>query len=221
MCMPQQCCKSETKKESKRHTQGSWPLAAAATPDGNNAAHPILEAPGSMDLGHEGDRGGHNGDTAQVLRSAEEREVTTEQSTKRPRTPHFPGKSERTLSREKLAWRKLAAQGFTTLPDFFRKRTEKEDRQARLDALVAAAVTRHRSMQQREEEEEEEEAVTVPCVSKLISEPIQVDDSDTDVQPMPSPLKRTPLPVEESEESSSCKTLSDDDSDSECHCAQA
>ncbi|KAH9013430.1 hypothetical protein EDB84DRAFT_1640459 [Lactarius hengduanensis] len=158
---------------------------------------------------------GHDTRATQVLQSAEEQEVTIEQSIKCPRAPHFPGKSERTLSREKLAWRKLAAQGFTTLPDFFRQKAEKEDRQARLDALVAAAVTWHRFMQRRqeEEEEEEEEEEVVPCVSKLTSEPIQVDDT-AGVQPMPSPLKRIPLPVEESEESgSSCKTLSDDKSD--------
>ncbi|KAH9026179.1 hypothetical protein EDB85DRAFT_2175733 [Lactarius pseudohatsudake] len=161
-----------------RQTEGSWPLAAV-TPDGNNAARPTSPSPeGSMDLGHEGDRGGHDGDTTRALRSAEEQ---AEQSIKCQRAPHFPGKSERTLSRERLAWRKLAAQGFTTLPDFFRQKVEKEDWQARLNALVAAAAaSRCRSMQQRQEEEGEGEAEAsrddtvasaagMPCIFKITS----------------------------------------------------
>ncbi|KAH9161478.1 hypothetical protein EDB89DRAFT_1913864 [Lactarius sanguifluus] len=160
------------------------------TPDGNNAARPTSPSlEGSMDLGHEGDRGGHDGDTTQALQGAEKQ---AEQSIKCQRAPHFPGKSERTLSRERLAWRKLAAKGFTTLPDFFRQNVEKEDWQARLNALVAAAAASWcRSMQQRQEEEEEEGegeaeasrddtiAAGMPCIFKITShsEPIQVDNT--------------------------------------------
>ncbi|KAH9011953.1 hypothetical protein EDB83DRAFT_2322079 [Lactarius deliciosus] len=79
---------------------------------------------------------------------------------------------------------------------------EKEDRRARLNALVAAAAaSRCRSMQQRQEEEEEEEeeeegeaeasrddtiAAGMPCIFKITShsEPIQVDNT-AEVLPMP------------------------------------
>lgn len=73
--------------------------------------------------------------------------------------PRYPGKSERTLSRQKQAWRKLAAQGFTTLPDFLRQQTEKSEKKARIAALVAATTAaQSRSMQQRPYVLEEEEA---------------------------------------------------------------
>ena len=46
-----------------------------------------------------------------------------------------------TQSRQKLAQRKLAAQGFVPLAVFLKRVEEKEKQQARLSALVAAAVT--------------------------------------------------------------------------------
>ena len=75
-----------------------------------------------MDLGSEGDTGGHVRGTTVVLPSAQEQQ---EISRKRAHVPDCPRKSERTLSRERLAWTKLAAQGFTTLADFFRQKAEK------------------------------------------------------------------------------------------------
>ena len=75
--------------------------------------------------------------------------------------PDCPRKSEMTLSRERLAWRKLAAQGFTTLPDFFmqkaEKLAEKEKCDTRLAVLVAAATTQPSSRQERPCIQQEEE----------------------------------------------------------------
>ena len=72
---------------------------------------------------------------------------------------HYPGQSKRTMSRKRLAQRKMAAQGFTTLPDFLRQMAEKKKQQSKLDTLVAVAAAQPRSMQTRwqiQEEEEEE-----------------------------------------------------------------
>ena len=101
-----------------------------------------------MDLGSKGDTGGHVRGTTVVLLSAQEQQ---EISRKRAHVPDCPRKSERTLSRERLAWTKLAAQGFTTLPDFFRQKAEKlaekEKRDTRLGVLVAAATAQPSSGQ--------------------------------------------------------------------------
>jgi hypothetical protein len=51
------------------------------------------------------------------------------------------------MSRKRLAQRKMAAQGFTTLPDFLRQMAEKKKQQSKLDALVAVAAAQPRSMQ--------------------------------------------------------------------------
>ena len=74
-------------------------------------------------------------------------------------TSHYPGQSKRTMSRKRLAQKKLAAQGFMTLPDFLRQMAKKTKQQAKLDALVAVAAAQPKSMQtQWEIQEEEEEA---------------------------------------------------------------
>lgn len=76
--------------------------------------------------------------------------------------PHsYPGHSERTQSRQKLAQRKLAAQGFATLPEFLKRVEEKKQQQARLSALVAAATTATRSKQGGQYNLEEEEELPV------------------------------------------------------------
>ncbi|KAH9027895.1 hypothetical protein EDB85DRAFT_1892794 [Lactarius pseudohatsudake] len=133
-----------------------WPQPA--TPDGNDVTllpipSPEVPSPevtipeGSMDLGK---------GTTNVLRSAREQALAAETHRKRAHTPH-PGKSERTMSRERLAWRKLAAQGFSTLPDFFRQKAEKEQREARLAAMVAAHSAQRSVQPKRYILEEEEE----------------------------------------------------------------
>ncbi|KAF8263009.1 hypothetical protein EI94DRAFT_1704323 [Lactarius quietus] len=120
---------------------------ATATPDGSNVPIPILERSLdlAMDLSSEGDGGGQYRDTGNVLRNAQEREFQAESFRKRTHLPSYPGQSERTQSRRKLANRKLAAQGFTTLPEFLKQTAEKQKRQARLAVLVAAATTATRS----------------------------------------------------------------------------
>ncbi|KAH9159876.1 hypothetical protein EDB89DRAFT_2082892 [Lactarius sanguifluus] len=139
------------------------------------------------------------------------------------------------MSRERLAWRKLAAQGFSMLPDFFRQKAKKEQQEARLAALVAAnaaqPVPAHgawRSVQpmrqyiQEEEEETESDSgpdtvsgssLCMPASGVLIP-----SDSETCWKAPPIPLEES----EESEESSSCGKASSDsgndepDHDSEC-----
>ena len=123
---------------------------------------------GSADLGGEGGGGVHHRHAANFVQSAQKRELTVGNSGARTHMPSHPGRSERTLSRQKLAQRKLAAQGFTMLPDFLRQKAEKAEREARLAALVAAALAaataaRPRSTQQNpfvlEEEETSEDEV--------------------------------------------------------------
>ncbi|KAH8985198.1 hypothetical protein EDB83DRAFT_2326139 [Lactarius deliciosus] len=180
--------------------------ALAATPDGNDVTLLPIPSPevttpeGSMDLG----RG-----TTNVLQSARERALAAENPRKRTHTAHL-GKSERTMSRERLAWRKLAAQGFSTLPDFFRQTAEKEQRKARLAALVAANAARPapahsawRSVQPmrqyiREEEEETESDSEPDTVSRSslcmpASGVLVPSDSETC-------QKAPPIPLEESED---------------------
>ena len=140
---------------------------AAETPDGNDASSdtsrlPIPSPELSMDLGSEGHEHGHDKDATNALQSPQEQGLAAENPRKRPAaTPNYPGKSERTLSRQRLAQTKLAAQGFTTLPEFFQQKAEKEKQEARLRvaALVAAATAtvRSRSMQHRPYVLEEEE----------------------------------------------------------------
>ena len=134
---------------------------ATEAPDGNDITHlPIPGPEQSMDLDSEGDRGGHNNEIAECLQYAQERAVLTEHSREHSYASvasHYPGQSERTMSRKRLAQRKLAAQGFTTLPDFLRQMAEKTKQQAKLDALVAVAAARPRSMQTRWQIQEEEE----------------------------------------------------------------
>jgi hypothetical protein len=89
----------------------------------------------------EGDGSGQNRGTANVLQNAQEQELRTENSQKCPHPSSYPGHSERTQSRWKLAQRKLAAQGFATLPEFLKQVEEKEQWQAKLSALVAATTT--------------------------------------------------------------------------------
>ncbi|KAH8985221.1 hypothetical protein EDB86DRAFT_2833165 [Lactarius hatsudake] len=198
------------------------------TPDGNDVTLLPIPGPevpglssqeGSMDLG----RG-----TTNVLQSAREQALAAENPRKRAHVPHYPGKSERTMSRERLAWRKLEAQGFTTLPDFFRQKAEKEQREARLAALVAAsAIPVRRSVQQIQyiqEEEEESESDSGPgaisgftggsCTLGVLT------PSDSETQADGIHVKRgdaPPIPPEELEESeessSSCETSSNSDDD--------
>ncbi|KAH9159489.1 hypothetical protein EDB89DRAFT_2083681 [Lactarius sanguifluus] len=200
-----------------------------ATPDGNDVTllpipSPEVPSPevttpeGFMDLG----RG-----TTNVLQSARERTLAAENPRKRTRTAHL-GKSERTLSRERLAWRKLAAQGFSTLPDFFRQKAEKEQQEARLAALVAAnaawPVPAHgvwRSVQPtrqyiREEEEETEsdsgpDTVSGSSLCMPASGVLIPSDLETCWKALPIPLEES----EESEESSSCGETSSDSGDDE------
>jgi hypothetical protein len=71
---------------------------------------------------------------------------------------HPSGQSERTISRKKLALKKLEAQGFLTLQNFYGNVAEKKEQKARLDASVAAAASKFRSMQKKPDNQEEEES---------------------------------------------------------------
>ncbi|KAH9023139.1 hypothetical protein EDB85DRAFT_2151322 [Lactarius pseudohatsudake] len=200
-------------------------MATAATPDGNDVTllpipSPEVPSPevtipeGSMDLGK---------GTTNVLRSAQEQALAAETHRKRAHTPH-PGKSERTMSRERLAWRKLAAQGFSTLPDFFRQKAEKEQREARLAAMVAAHSAQ-RSVQPKRyilEEEEETESDSGPDTGSSSCTPASGVHIPSDSETC---RKASPIYLEESEESedssSSCETSSasdDDESDHNSEC---
>ncbi|KAH8979352.1 hypothetical protein EDB92DRAFT_1821065 [Lactarius akahatsu] len=109
------------------------------------------------------------------------------------------------MSRERLAWRKLAAQGFSTLPDFFRQKAEKEQQEARLAALVAAHSAQ-RSVQPKQyilEEEEETESDSGPDTGSSSCMPASgvhiPSDSETCQKASPKYLEES----EESEDSSS------------------
>ena len=96
-------------------------------------------------------------------------EEPAEHSRKRPHAPHYSGKSERTLSRQRLNLRKLEAQGFMTLPNFFAKVAEKEKQKAKLDSLVAAAAVKPGSVpynQQQKESELGDKTTAKDCNSK-------------------------------------------------------
>jgi hypothetical protein len=145
------------KQDTKETRPGAWCFSmpavrssiAAEPPNGNDVTPPLTvpthipnpspEWSTDLDpaLDSEGDWGRHNKD---VPHGAQERAVPTEHSRKHAPVTHFPGQSERTMSRKKLAHKKLLAQGFTTLPEFFRQKAEKDKQQARLNALVAAVA---------------------------------------------------------------------------------
>jgi hypothetical protein len=74
------------------------------------------------------------------------------------RTSH--GKSERTIRRQKKALRDLQAQGFQTLPDFFRMKAGEAKKKAKFEAMVAAVKAQFKALQGREEEEESSETGT-------------------------------------------------------------
>jgi hypothetical protein len=176
----------------KRHhnineiSQGAWyslmpadtSSVAAETPNGNEATPlpPIPSPDRSMDLGDEGGQAIHN---KELPHDAQEQAVPTEHTRKHACMPHYPGQSERTISRKKMAHRKLLTQGFTTLPEFFRQKAEKDKQKARLDALVAAAAAQPRPNPQTAKEKETEgseivemtpEAWAEECNSKIASE---------------------------------------------------
>lgn len=62
----------------------------------------------------------------------------------RGKRAHYTGKSDRVIRRQKKALRKLQAQGFHTLPDFFRQKAEEAMQKAKMGAILRL----------REEEEE-------------------------------------------------------------------
>jgi hypothetical protein len=64
------------------------------------------------------------------------------------------GKSERTIRRQKKALRDLQAQGFQTLPDFFRRKAEETKKKDDFEAMVAAVKAKLRALQAANEEEE-------------------------------------------------------------------
>jgi hypothetical protein len=140
-----------------------------------------------MDICSEGGGVGQNSDTTDVPQDAQEYESRAENSRKRTHLPSYPRQSERTQSRHKLARRKLAAQGFTTLPDFLKQMSEKEKRQARLAALVAAATTSNQASNQpgskqpglwiEEEEETSKEGTPEPFQVDSDTEEVQSEDS--------------------------------------------
>ncbi|KAH9041804.1 hypothetical protein EDB84DRAFT_933253 [Lactarius hengduanensis] len=103
-----------------------------------------------------------------ILQSAQRRAAEAEGS-RRKRT-HYTGQSERTIGRQKKALRDLQAQGFHTLPDFFRQKAEKAMQKAKIEAMVVAATAR---LRYREEEEESSgtETAADECYFKIVSEP--------------------------------------------------
>lgn len=64
------------------------------------------------------------------------------------------GKSDRTIRRQKKALRDLQAQGFQTLPDFFRKKAEERDKMDKFEAMVARVKAKLKALQSAREEEE-------------------------------------------------------------------
>ncbi|KAN0140612.1 hypothetical protein V8E53_001821 [Lactarius tabidus] len=70
------------------------------------------------------------------------------------------GKSERSMRRQKKALRDLQAQGFQTLPDFFRKKAEDADKKAKFEAMVASVKAKLKALQVAEEEEASSETET-------------------------------------------------------------
>jgi hypothetical protein len=67
--------------------------------------------------------------------------------------PLVKGMSERTKRRQKKALTDLQAQGFQTLPDFFRKKAEDADKKAKFEAMVASVKAKLKALQAAEEEE--------------------------------------------------------------------
>ncbi|KAN0136972.1 hypothetical protein V8E53_005207 [Lactarius tabidus] len=70
------------------------------------------------------------------------------------------GKSERSMRRQKKALRDLQAQGFQTLPDFFRKKAEDTDKKAKFEAMVTSVKAKLKALQAAEEEEASSETET-------------------------------------------------------------
>ena len=63
-------------------------------------------------------------------------------------------KSDRTLRRQRKDLRDLQAQGFQTLPEFFRRKAEKAKKQDKFEAMVARVKAKLRALQDAEEQEE-------------------------------------------------------------------
>jgi hypothetical protein len=66
---------------------------------------------------------------------------------------HMSGKSGRTLRRQKKTLRDLQAQGFQTLPNFFKRKAEERDEMDKFKAMVARVKAKLRALQGAEEEE--------------------------------------------------------------------
>jgi hypothetical protein len=66
---------------------------------------------------------------------------------------HMSGKSGRTLRRQKKTLRDLQAQGFQTLPNFFKRKAEERDEMDKFKAMVARVEAKLRALQGAEEEE--------------------------------------------------------------------
>ena len=77
-----------------------------------------------------------------ILQNAQRRAAEAEEY--RGKRAHYTGKSDRAIRRQKKALRKLQAQGFHTLPDFFRQKAEEAMQKAKTEAILRF----------REEEEE-------------------------------------------------------------------
>ncbi|KAH9065131.1 hypothetical protein EDB83DRAFT_2675115 [Lactarius deliciosus] len=103
-----------------------------------------------------------------TLQSAQRRAAEAEGS--RRKRARYTGQSEGTIGRQKRALRDLQAQGFHTLPDFFRHRAEKAMQKARIEAMVATATARLRYREEEEESSGTETAVD-ECSFKIVSEP--------------------------------------------------
>ena len=63
-------------------------------------------------------------------------------------------KSGRTVRRQKKALRDLQAQGFQTLPDFFRRKAEETQKKEKFEAMVATIKAKLKALQAANEEEE-------------------------------------------------------------------
>jgi hypothetical protein len=110
-----------------------------------------------------------------ILQTAQRRAAEAEGSRRqRARPSHYTGKSEKTVSRQKKALRKLQAQGFHTLPDFFRQKAEEAKQKANMEAIL--------SLREEEEESSGTETVVDKCDSKIISDP---DTSQGMLEPIP------------------------------------
>ena len=95
-----------------------------------------------------------------MLQNAQKRAAEAEES--RGKRAHYTGKSDRTIRRQKKVLRKLQAQGFHTLPDFFRQKAEEAMQKAKTEAILR--------LREEEEESSGSETTADNHDSKILSE---------------------------------------------------